>query len=139
MNQEATQDSCWCEVADDPVVVLNTQPVKASNGWGIKLSGSSALSSMKWVVAKSAMYCEGEKYSLKVMSRVSAGFRVYKHLDGDGRRANGNTVWWLNVIVSFGITPPIDKRGHFSFGQRGHYCFGLTIKLKLLVLRRLIV
>ena len=32
MGQEATQDPCWCEVADEPVVVLNTQPVKASNG-----------------------------------------------------------------------------------------------------------
>ena len=32
MNQEVTQDACWCEVADEPVVVLNTQPMKASNG-----------------------------------------------------------------------------------------------------------
>ena len=32
MNQEVTQDSCWCEVADEPVVVLNAQPMKPSNG-----------------------------------------------------------------------------------------------------------
>lgn len=27
-----TQDLCWCEVADEPVVVINAQPVKPSNG-----------------------------------------------------------------------------------------------------------
>jgi hypothetical protein len=30
--QEVTQDVCWCEVADEPVVVMKAQPVKASNG-----------------------------------------------------------------------------------------------------------
>jgi len=27
-----TQGLCWCEVADEPVVVINAQPVKPSNG-----------------------------------------------------------------------------------------------------------
>ena len=26
------QGLCWCEVADEPVVVINAQPVKPSNG-----------------------------------------------------------------------------------------------------------
>ncbi len=30
--QEVTQVRCWCEVADEPVVVSKTQPMKASNG-----------------------------------------------------------------------------------------------------------
>jgi hypothetical protein len=28
----ATQGLCWCEVADEPVVVSKARPVKASNG-----------------------------------------------------------------------------------------------------------
>jgi len=31
-NQGESQDGCGCEVADEPVVVLNVQPMKASNG-----------------------------------------------------------------------------------------------------------
>ena len=27
-----TQGLCWCEVADEPVVVINAQPMKPSNG-----------------------------------------------------------------------------------------------------------
>jgi hypothetical protein len=27
-----TQEECWCEVADEPVVVSKARPVKASNG-----------------------------------------------------------------------------------------------------------
>ena len=27
-----TQGECWCEVADEPVVVSKARPVKASNG-----------------------------------------------------------------------------------------------------------
>ena len=30
--REATQGRCWCEVADDAVVVSKVRPVKASNG-----------------------------------------------------------------------------------------------------------
>ena len=30
--REATQGRCWCEVADDAVVVNKVRPVKASNG-----------------------------------------------------------------------------------------------------------
>ena len=26
------QDLCWCEVADEPVVVIKFRPLKASNG-----------------------------------------------------------------------------------------------------------
>lgn len=29
--QEETQDRCWCEVADEPVVVMKSRPVKAGN------------------------------------------------------------------------------------------------------------
>ena len=31
-NQGESQGVCGCEVADEPVVVLNVQPMKASNG-----------------------------------------------------------------------------------------------------------
>ena len=53
MTREATQESCWCEVADEPVVVLNTQPVKASNGvedkteWSIGIEFDGAHRSQK--------------------------------------------------------------------------------------------
>ncbi|WP_338852676.1 hypothetical protein WE348_18995 [Alteromonas macleodii] len=30
--REETQGRCWCEVADDAVVVSKVRPVKASNG-----------------------------------------------------------------------------------------------------------
>ena len=30
--REKTQGRCWCEVADDAVVVSKVRPVKASNG-----------------------------------------------------------------------------------------------------------
>ena len=30
--QGEDQGSCWCEVADEPVVVSKVRPVKASNG-----------------------------------------------------------------------------------------------------------
>jgi methionyl-tRNA formyltransferase len=30
--QEVIQDLCWCEVADEPVVVIKFRPLKASNG-----------------------------------------------------------------------------------------------------------
>lgn len=30
-------------------------------------------------------------------------------------------------MLSFVTATPSTKRGHFSFGQRGHYCFGLTV------------
>jgi len=30
--QGAIRDSCWCEVADEPVVVRKARPMKASNG-----------------------------------------------------------------------------------------------------------
>ena len=30
--QEVIQDLCWCEVADEPVVVMKFRPLKASNG-----------------------------------------------------------------------------------------------------------
>ena len=30
--RETTQGRCWCEVADDAVVVNKVRPVKASNG-----------------------------------------------------------------------------------------------------------
>ena len=32
LNQGESQDQCWCEVADESVVVSKTWPMKASNG-----------------------------------------------------------------------------------------------------------
>ncbi len=32
LTQEVTQGYCWCEVADEPVVVSKARPVKPGNG-----------------------------------------------------------------------------------------------------------
>ena len=91
MVQEATQDPCWCEVADEPVVVLNTQPVKASNGvedkteWIIDIEFGGAHSCQKRYELR-----RGEVL-FKRMNSVDVELRAHKHLDGDGHRTIGQT------------------------------------------------
>ena len=55
-------------MADEPVVVLNTQPMKASNGVEDKTEWIADVSSVERIAVKSPIGCEGEKYSLKRMN-----------------------------------------------------------------------
>ena len=68
--REATQGRCWCEVADDAVVVNKVRPVKASNGVEDKTKPTSASK------CRGANPCQkqgelrrGEVYFKSVMSR----------------------------------------------------------------------
>jgi len=74
--QEATQEGCWCEVADEPVVVRKTEPMKASNG----VEGKTRLIFAN--TCKGVSHCQkhgelrrGEVYFKSVMSRCF--FRGY--------------------------------------------------------------
>ena len=57
-----TQGLCWCEVADEPVVVINAQPVKPSNGVEGKTEQTISIFGLVGrIEAKSAIRCEGVK------------------------------------------------------------------------------
>ena len=60
--QEATQEGCWCEVADEPVVVRKTEPMKASNG--VEGKTELTISSVWWhrYQPKADRDGEGRKY-----------------------------------------------------------------------------
>ena len=54
----------WCGVADDSVVVIKTQPVKAGNSVEGKTELTWCLSSRGVVLPKGAHACEGMKFIL---------------------------------------------------------------------------
>ena len=58
----ATQGRCWCEVADDAVVVSKVRPVKASNG--VEGKTELTISSVWWhrYQSKADKDGEGRKY-----------------------------------------------------------------------------
>jgi hypothetical protein len=52
---------CECEVADDPVVVLKSRPVKASNGAEDKTKTTMTGGVIGLLLSKGAVKCEGVK------------------------------------------------------------------------------
>ncbi|EPW6626181.1 hypothetical protein ACWOWW_004364, partial [Vibrio vulnificus] len=69
VHQEVTQDVRWCEVADEPVVVIKARPMKASNGVEDKTKPTFAN------MCKGASHCQkhgklrrGEAYFKTLMS-----------------------------------------------------------------------
>ncbi len=58
LSQGKTQGFQWCEVADDPVVVLKSQPVKTGNRLEVKI-GMTTVVCCRSYVAKIDICCEG--------------------------------------------------------------------------------
>jgi hypothetical protein len=70
LNQGESQDQCWCEVADESVVVSKTWPRKASNGVEEKTKLIISKASDGALIAKSNQALRRDEVHFKsVMSR----------------------------------------------------------------------
>ena len=70
LNQGESQDQCWCEVADESVVVSKTWPMKASNGEEDKTKLIISIASDEAMIVKSNQPLRRDEVHFKsVMSR----------------------------------------------------------------------